>query len=908
MKIVFATNNSHKLDEIRQILGSSIEVLSLADIGCHEDIPETSDTLEGNALQKASYVKEHYGYDCFADDTGLEVEALGGAPGVFSARYAGGEGHDSEANMNKLLSELHGVDNRKARFRTIIALLTDKEKAAEEKEKRVGEGSCCDEKSDNKLKTSLFEGIVEGEITTEKHGKEGFGYDPIFRPNGHDKTFAELGMDIKNSISHRARAVAKLADYLLTNAVLLLLLLFIGIGSAAAQGIGTWKCYWAYNNITEIQPAGNLVYVLSSKGLYSYNVNDQSVETYDKMNVLNDCGISHIRYSSQAKRLLIAYENQNIDLLDLNGDVINISDLYNKSMTEDKTINHIYIHGYNAYCSTNFGVMNVNMRDAEITNTYQLGFKVNYVYIEGNTIFAASKEKGIYKASLSDNLLDKNVWTYAMSYKPLSENLKLVEDKSNNCYWTANDQQQLSAYKMVDGEKVTTVAGAKPDGPHYNYFGFMKYDNGRLLSCGGGYGTLIELRREPAVQVFENGEWTLFEEDIKDIIGHDYIDAVVADSDPTNRNHIFVGSRTGLYEFLDGKFVKHYTTDNSPLQSAIADGNKNYVLIEGLKFDNEGNLWVAVSQAPSNPLACLLKDGTWKTINRHEFMYEERTLPGMKSLMFDSRGLLWFTNAHWQKPSFYAFDTKTEALNSYYSFVNEDGIHISTTSVNHITEDRDGNMWISTNVAPLQLLASNLADGSNAVLQQVKVPRNDGTNFADYLLDGVGISCIAIDGGGRKWFGTTENGVYLISADNMEQIYHFLPSNSKLLSDNIESIAINNDTGEVFFGTDKGLCSFMSDATTPSESMDGDNVYAYPNPVTPGYTGLITVTGLSYDADVKITTSNGVLVAQGRSNGGSFTWDGCDQKGRPVASGVYMVQTATSTGEKGTVCKIAVVR
>ncbi|MDY6409682.1 MAG: T9SS type A sorting domain-containing protein, partial [Prevotella sp.] len=138
--------------------------------------------------------------------------------------------------------------------------------------------------------------------------------------------------------------------------------------------------------------------------------------------------------------------------------------------------------------------------------------------------------------------------------------------------------------------------------------------------------------------------------------------------------------------------------------------------------------------------------------------------------------------------------------------------------------------------------------------------------------------------------------------------YHFMPENSKLLSNNIESIAINDETGEVFFGTDRGLCSFMSNATSPSDEMTTDNVYAYPNPVSPDYTGLITVTGLTYDADVKIVTSNGVLVAQGRSNGGSFTWDGCDTKGRKVASGVYMVQTATSTGEKGTVCKIAIVR
>ena len=196
MKIVFATNNAHKLSEIKDILGEGFEVLSLSDIGCHDDIPETAGTLEGNALLKAQYIHDHYHINCFADDTGLEVEALNGAPGVFSARYAGGEGHDSEANMSKLLAELKEKSNRKARFRTVIALIE------------------CEEGT-TKPKTTCFEGIVEGHITKERYGSEGFGYDPIFMPDGYDKTFAELGMEIKNHISHRARAVEKLAQFLL---------------------------------------------------------------------------------------------------------------------------------------------------------------------------------------------------------------------------------------------------------------------------------------------------------------------------------------------------------------------------------------------------------------------------------------------------------------------------------------------------------------------------------------------------------------------------------------------------------------------------------------------------------------------------------------------------------------------
>ncbi len=215
MKIVFATNNTHKLGEIRAILGSEIEILSLNDIGCDVDIPETGQTLEENALQKARYVWEHYHLSCFADDTGLEVETLGGKPGVYSARYAvmryeeqhpednhqqAPLSHDSEANMSQLLSDLGENNSRNAQFRTVIALIEKKD---------VCPCGCTSIKLEH-----LFEGVVKGEITRERSGAEGFGYDPIFRPEGYDKTFAELGVEIKNTISHRARATQKLCDYL----------------------------------------------------------------------------------------------------------------------------------------------------------------------------------------------------------------------------------------------------------------------------------------------------------------------------------------------------------------------------------------------------------------------------------------------------------------------------------------------------------------------------------------------------------------------------------------------------------------------------------------------------------------------------------------------------------------------
>ncbi|MDE7443284.1 MAG: non-canonical purine NTP diphosphatase [Muribaculaceae bacterium] len=187
-KLVFATNNRHKADEIRRMVGADYEILTLSDIGCDEEIEENADTLEGNAEIKARYVKEHYGYDCFADDTGLEVDALGGEPGVMSARYAG-PGHDSKANMSRLLREMNGMTDRSARFRTVIALITGD-------------------------RLTLMDGVVNGEITVEPSGSDGFGYDPVFRPEGSALTFAEMSPEAKNAISHRGRATAKLIDYL----------------------------------------------------------------------------------------------------------------------------------------------------------------------------------------------------------------------------------------------------------------------------------------------------------------------------------------------------------------------------------------------------------------------------------------------------------------------------------------------------------------------------------------------------------------------------------------------------------------------------------------------------------------------------------------------------------------------
>ena len=660
--------------------------------------------------------------------------------------------------------------------------------------------------------------------------------------------------------------------------ILLSFLLLQVTSYRAIAAIGDWKAYMAYSEVQEIEQAGNLIFVQASNNLYVYNQNDQSIQTFSKMDYLSDCGIQHIAYNKAAKRLLIFYSNANMDLMNIsNYDVQNLSDYYSASTTGDKTVNDIYMYGKYAYMSNGFGIIKVNVADGEISDTYNLGFKVNWCEIKDSHIYAYSQTNGQYRALLTSNLLDKNNWSKVGGY-------------------VAKKQEDKSALKQI-------ISTLQPGGPKYNNFYGMRFVNNLLYTCGGLWGHLIDAGRPGTIQLLDKGNWTIYDDSIAAKTGIKYVDVNSVDVDPLDPNHVFAGAKSGLYEFQNGKFIKHYNSENS-LITSFNNQSKNYQLITSVKFDTDGNLWMLNSQSPSNQsLIEYTKDGKWVSHHKPELY----NLGSLECLMQDSRGLLWFVNNHHELPSIYCYQASTDQLNKYSSFVNEDGATLSPVFVRYVTEDKNQDIWIGTNIGPLLLYKKDITSDT-PIFTQVKVPRNDGTNYADYLLSGVDISCIAIDGSNRKWFGTNGNGIYVISNDCLTQIYHFTTNNSNLLSNNIEAIAINEQTGEVFAGTDKGLCSYMSDASSPNNEMTKDNVWAYPNPVKPDYTGLITITGLSFDADIKIVTTNGILVNQGRSNGGTYTWNGKDLKGQKVASGIYMVETATSDGSKGTVCKIAIVK
>lgn len=608
--------------------------------------------------------------------------------------------------------------------------------------------------------------------------------------------------------------------------------------------IGTWRNYLAYDDIQQIQAAGNYLFVRASNALYQYNKQDQSIVTYDKTNGLNDTDITQIRWCQQAKRLIIVYQNSNIDLIDTEGNVTNISALYNKIMTGDKTVSSIRIDGVYAYLICGFGIVKMNVQRAEIADIYT----------------------------------------------PTQPNYpQILPDEDNSDY-----------DKYID-----LVKTLKPGGPKYNSMGTLKFINNRLYTCNG------DLNGTPAsLQRLENDKWTVFgDESIKNTTGVEYLGLVCVEEDPTDKEHIFAGGRNGLYEFKNGKFSKFYNHKNSPIESVFSTIDPEYEFVTGLLFDPQGNLLVMNSESHTHCILKLKNNGEWLSFNHPELLkYNGIGLPNLSQLMYDYQGLIWFVNNNWTLPALYCYQSENDAIKAYENLVNQDGTTINAQDgVRCVAEDAEHNIWVGSSGGPFMLERKEI-NNNGGVFTQVKVPRNDGTDYADYLLAGIDIMCLAIDGGNRKWFGTNGNGVYLISSDNMKEIHHFTSENSKLLSNVVKSIAINPTTGEVFFGTDNGLCSYFSDATKPNTEMTKDNVWAYPNPVEPSYTGPITVTGLSFDADVKILSSNGVVINEGRSNGGTFVWDGCDKKGRRVNSGVYMVVTATNNGEKGTVCKIAVIR
>lgn len=459
----------------------------------------------------------------------------------------------------------------------------------------------------------------------------------------------------------------------------------------------------------------------------------------------------------------------------------------------------------------------------------------------------------------------------------------------NDVMWIADKIEGLIK-NPNSWEKITLI----PEGPMAINIAGMTFSNGKLLGVAGGttssWGNLFVAAQ---VYEYENKEWSNWKRDtIKDLID--------IEVDPLNNERYFAASwGYGLLEFNNGELQEVYKDHNSSLQTIIPGGN--FFRLGGLDFDKEGNLWVTNSGV-AEPLSVLKTNGEWKSFPISNAV----NAPNMADIIITETGHKWIILQGGR--GLFVFDDKNTFENDdddeyvKLSIVDKNG-GVITNEVYSIAEDRDGNIWVGTNQGPLIYYSPyRIFSDDNFYAQQIIIPRNDGSGFGDPLLGTESITCIEVDGANRKWLGTSGGGVYLVSDDGLDQIYEFNTDNSPLLSNTITDIEINDQTGEVFFGTEGGIISFIGDATQPDEIFT--DVYVYPNPVRESYAGDIIVSGLIENTYVKITDINGNIVHETISLGGQAIWDGKNYAGDRVATGVYLVFCTSEDGFQTIVTKL----
>lgn len=762
--------------------------------------------------------------------------------------------------------------------------------------------------------------------------------------------------------------------------ILFCLLLCFGGILRAQLPVGEWQAHMAYGSTSMSVFFGDKVYALSSGSLFSYDPEDGDIVTYDLVHTLSDVEILHIALCKSEKKLLLVYSNGNIDLMDEQGNIYNITDLKNSSLA-DKRVNGVGMEGSRAYLATNTGVIVLDIRQQTIAANYTLNKQVTACVVINGCLLAAVSGDGLYRGYLSDNLLDISKWTkihtdsftHLISHKNVlygnilgkallklnpetGESVRLLDGTynyffqvdgrlaagrannklylfespedydiidipagvvdivyGNSIYWVSHTHDGLAGYTLEGNTLVQHIAPLTLNAPKRNLFYRMFMHKNKLYTCGGGI-YLDRYYNPGTIQVMdENGLWSVYQEDgIMQQTGKSrYGDITSIAVDPDDDGHLFAASAgEGLYEFQDGKFVKLHTPDNSTISSDYR--YPNIVRVDGLCYDGQKNLW-ALCAGATNIISVYTHEKKWISLYHQEISQVET----FRRTFFDRRGWMWFLTPNYTKSGLVVLDHKGTVADTsddriaYLSELkNQDGDRVENAEVTCAVEEADGAIWVGSNQGLLVIpTPATLFDEGDAFhFTQIKVPRNDGTNYADYLMDGVSISDIAIDGANRKWIGTESSGIYLLSADGLEQIAHFTTENSPLLSDEIQSIAVNKETGLVYIGTSKGLVAYQSEATQAQTSFSASSVRAYPNPVRPDYTGIVSIVGLMMNSQVKITDAYGSLVHEGISVGGSFSWDGRNAQGKRVASGVYHVMATDEEGEEGVVTKIVFIK
>jgi hypothetical protein len=483
----------------------------------------------------------------------------------------------------------------------------------------------------------------------------------------------------------------------------------------------------------------------------------------------------------------------------------------------------------------------------------------------------------------SDGKLVKNITSFDASIPNISQ---AVED--NGDIWIADINSGLIKGESMNNFTIMTIPG-----PVSNNSIYVTSLNGKTIICGGAVDNAWNnIRRPMQVSVYESGNWTSLDPGL-------VMDPMRAIIDPADNTHYFISSwGWGLLEYRNNQLENRYTEANSPLQTIIA--GSPYVRICGIAFDKKGNLWLIQSEVEGN-IKMLKSDGTW-VVNPVTL-----EVPTVADMIVTERDQKWVILPRGN--GLFVLDDKGTpddfSDDVYKNMLVQDAEGSIISGVYSIAEDLEGNIWVGTDQGPVVYYNPDKIFEEDLKAYRIKIPRKDGSNQADYLLKTETITSIAVDGANRKWLGTYSSGVYLVSPDGTQRLKNYNEQNSPILSNSIASIAVDSKTGDVWFGTSKGLISVRGDATTGKDKFE--DVYAFPNPVREDFTGNITITGLMKDTQVKITDISGNLVYETESAGGQASWDLNTYTGKRVTTGVYLVFYSNGDGTKSDVIKILVI-
>lgn len=992
-KLVFATNNPHKLQEARRIISDDFEIVSLEQIGCHDDIPETAETLEGNALIKARWIKEKYGYDCFADDTGLMVDALGGAPGVYSARYAG-EHCTPADNVRKLLEEMRDEPSRSARFSTVVALIAD-----------GGE--------------HVFDGSVEGYIATAPSGSDGFGYDPVFIERESGKTFAEMAPEEKNAVSHRGRAMRKLRDFL---ALIILALLAWAAPGARAQ---EWRLVPSYDGkMVNIAVSPEFVYFLgasqefSQEGnqfplygvLFRYDIEHEELRYLNSQNLLSGNVVKAIAYNQDKKYLAVALADGTLNLLYDNGKTVYIPGLSIADSSLDRTVNGITFDSKNnIYLATNFGYVVASDALHEIVTSKIFGKKINSCAAMDGRLWLGTDD-GLFYGSPDDFTMenfrqvdgagktnsiavlgDRNIYVchgsswalhvgtilnpdsepafrnltaqtvngacHTKNYYTVvsnggitlfdtageSRSLPLPEGYANSIastadgrdFWFSSGRSGISLLSAPSsGSDKWTVRMDKflPNASNAFMSMSMAYhpDYGMLVR-NHGYELAFSDRMMGVYDLisgYKDASWTPLSTTYR------CKDGLLIDNpwgvaiDPQNKDHIYCGSvRSGLFRLdlknPDNSLQFSHPTDiygNEKRDGFIAVVPDNppgtwrdQCVFAAPVFDSSSNLWTAYVDPVANlpegvanhaVICAWTPEDRRATVSAPSFRkWKQFDFPSVtvgnfpKVLPLKSSGsrntVLFYGNT--KSTPLLIFDhngtldvTGDDQLVRMKNIYDQDGNEIPFYNIYEMYEDTStGLVWVAYDTG---IFTFNPAEAlqNKQTARKIKVPRNDGTNLADYLLEGVKVNSITSDGAGRKWFGTKGAGLVCTSADGRKILETYTAEDSPLPGNSVYAVCYNPDSNSMMVSTEFGLCEiFLSRA---SDSAGSSEVRCSPNPVRPDYYGVVTIDGLEDDAMVKIVDTAGNLVKEcGQAVNGTVVWNVTNLYSKRVPGGVYFV-------------------